>query len=140
MNFTRKASANWKGGGKDGQGSITTGSGVLDNTRYSFGTRFENDVKGTNPEELIGAAHSGCFTMQLSFLLGEAGYTPDDLQTDAKVTFKDGEIVNITLDLTGKVPNISESEFKAIAQKAKEVCPISKLLATEITLLAKLAS
>ncbi|MCJ7466383.1 MAG: OsmC family protein [Maribacter sp.] len=138
MNFTRNASANWKGSGKTGKGTLTSGSGVLDKTRYSFSTRFENDTKGTNPEELIGAAHAGCFTMQLSFLLGESGYTPDDLQTNAKVNFKDGEIVKISLDLTGQVKGISQSEFEQIANKAKEICPVSKLLDTEITLTARL--
>lgn len=138
MNFTRKASANWKGSGKTGKGSLTTGSGILDKTRYSFSTRFENDTKGTNPEELIGAAHAGCFTMQLSFLLGESGYTPDDLQTDAKVTFKDGEIIQVSLDLTGEIKGISQSEFEKIAKKAKEICPISKLLDTEILLTTRL--
>jgi len=133
MNFTRKASAEWKGGGKDGKGTISTGSGVLDKAQYSFGTRFENG-KGTNPEELIGAAHAGCYTMQLSFLLGEAGYAPDNLNTEAQVTFKDGEIVKIALELVGTVPGISENEFADISKKAKEVCPVSKLLDTEITL------
>ncbi len=138
MNFTRKASANWKGSGKTGKGKLTTGSGVLDKTPYSFSTRFENDTKGTNPEELIGAAHAGCFTMQLSFLLGESGYTPDDLQTDAKVTFKDGEIVQVSLDLSGQIKGISQSEFEQIAIKAKEICPVSKLLNTEILLTTRL--
>ncbi|MCB0424722.1 MAG: OsmC family peroxiredoxin [Mangrovimonas sp.] len=133
MKFTRNASANWKGGGKDGKGSLTTDSTVLNRTPYSFGTRFENE-KGTNPEELIAAAHSGCFTMQLSFLLVEEGYTATNLDTSAKVTFEDGSIVKIDLNLKGVVPNISEDEFKSIAEKAKAICPISKLLNTEITL------
>lgn len=133
MKFSRKAQAQWKGSGKEGSGSLTTASGVLQDTPYSFKTRFEN-VKGTNPEELIGAAHSGCFTMQLSFLLGEAGFTPNTLDTEAIVNFEDGSIVLITLKLTGDVPGVTEEEFRKIADKAKEVCPISKLLDTDIDL------
>lgn len=138
MKFTRKASANWKGSGKEGKGTLSTDSTVLDSTPYSFSTRFE-DEKGTNPEELIGAAHAGCFTMKLSFLLGDAGYTPTNLDTSAKVTFQDGKVVRIDLDLIGNVPNISESEFKTIADDAKANCPISQLLNAEIALTAKLA-
>ncbi|MGB6152883.1 MAG: OsmC family protein [Pricia sp.] len=137
MNFTRNASASWEGSIKEGKGNITTGSGALSKAKYAFGTRFKEE-NGTNPEELIGAAHAGCYTMQLSGLLGENDYTPDDLHADAKVTFKDGEIVKIALDVSGKVPNITEEEFVKIAKKAKEVCPVSKLLDTEITLNAKL--
>jgi osmotically inducible protein OsmC len=137
MNFTRNASANWQGSIQEGKGNITTGSGALDKAKYAFGTRFK-DERGTNPEELIGAAHAGCYTMQLSALLGEDGYTAADLHTDAKVTFKDEEIVKVALSVTGKVANIKEDEFKKIAEKAKEVCPVSKLLDTEITLEAKL--
>lgn len=133
MKFTRKAHANWKGTGMEGKGTISTQSTTLDNAQLSFKTRFENGV-GTNPEELIAAAHSGCFTMQLSFLLSEAGYTPEDLHTEATVTFEDGTITQINLDLKGKVPNISEEEFSKTALKAKEICPISKLLKTNITL------
>jgi osmotically inducible protein OsmC len=138
MNFTRNAKAKWEGSGKEGKGYLTTGSTVLDKTQYSFKTRFE-DGKGTNPEELIGAAHAGCFAMQLSFLLGEEGFTPTTLDVDAKVSFKDGEIINVTLDLKGDVPEIGAEQFKNIAEKAKEVCPISKLLDTEIVLNASLA-
>tara|TARA_R110000782_G_scaffold9768_6_gene31172 strand:+ start:654 stop:1070 length:417 start_codon:yes stop_codon:yes gene_type:complete len=133
MNFTRSAKAQWKGSGKDGKGTMTTESTVLQDAQYSFNTRFE-DGKGTNPEELIGAAHAGCFSMQLSFLLGEAGFTPTTLDVDAKVSFKDGEIVKVTLDLKGDVPKIQADEFNKIAHKAKEVCPVSKLLNAEIVL------
>ncbi|MFC0779920.1 OsmC family protein [Flavobacterium sp. HJSW_4] len=133
MKFTRRANANWKGTGMEGKGTISTQSTTLDNTQLSFKTRFEQGV-GTNPEELIAAAHSGCFTMQLSFLLSEAGFVPEDLDTTAKVTFEDGTITLIQLELTGKVPGISAEEFQQTAQKAKEICPISKLLNTEITL------
>jgi len=133
MKFTRRANANWKGTGMEGKGTISTQSTTLDNAQLSFKTRFEQGV-GTNPEELIAAAHSGCFTMQLSFLLSEAGFVPEDLDTTAKVTFEDGTITLIQLELTGKVPGISEEDFQKTAQKAKEICPISKLLKTEITL------
>ncbi|WP_343694410.1 OsmC family protein [Flavobacterium sp.] len=133
MKFTRRANANWKGTGMEGKGTISTQSTTLDNAQLSFKTRFEQGV-GTNPEELIAAAHSGCFTMQLSFLLSEQGFVPEDLDTTAKVTFEDGTITLIQLELTGKVPGISEEVFQQTAQKAKEICPISKLLNTEITL------
>jgi osmotically inducible protein OsmC len=134
MKFTRKANAAWTGSGKDGKGSITTGSKVLDKTQYSFHTRFEDGEKGTNPEELIGAAHAGCFAMQLSFLLNESNFTASALDVDAVVTFEDGAITKITLHLEGDVPNIDAEQFQQIAHKAKEVCPISKVLNTEIEL------
>jgi osmotically inducible protein OsmC len=134
MKFTRKANAAWTGSGKDGKGSITTGSKVLDKTQYSFHTRFEDGEKGTNPEELIGAAHAGCFAMQLSFLLNESNFTATALDVDAVVTFEDGAITKITLNLEGDVPNIDAEQFQQIAHKAKEVCPISKVLNTEIEL------
>ena len=137
MKFTRTANANWKGSGMEGKGLISTQSTTLNNAQLSFKTRFEEGV-GTNPEELIAAAHSGCFTMQLSFLLTDAGFVPDDLDTTAKVTFQDGTITLIQLELNAKVPTISEGEFQEIAQKAKEICPISKLLNTEISLAANL--
>ncbi|CAD0004274.1 MULTISPECIES: OsmC family protein [Flavobacterium] len=133
MKFTRRANANWKGTGMDGKGTISTQSTTLNEAQLSFKTRFDQGV-GTNPEELIAAAHSGCFTMQLSFLLSEAGFVPEDLDTVAKVTFEDGTITLIQLELTGKVPGISAEDFQQAAQKAKEICPISKLLNTEITL------
>lgn len=133
MKFTRRANANWKGTGMEGKGTISTQSTTLNEAQLSFKTRFEQGV-GTNPEELIAAAHSGCFTMQLSFLLSEAGFVPEDLDTVAKVTFEDGTITLIQLELTGKVPGISAEDFLQTAQKAKEICPISKLLNTEITL------
>lgn len=133
MKFTRRANANWKGTGMEGKGTISTQSTTLNEAQLSFKTRFEQGV-GTNPEELIAAAHSGCFTMQLSFLLSEAGFVPEDLDTVAKVTFENGTITLIQLELTGKVPGISVEDFQLAAQKAKEICPISKLLNTEITL------
>lgn len=139
MKFTRKAKANWKGSGKEGKGLLSVESTVFEDAQYSFKTRFE-DGKGTNPEELIAAAHSGCFTMQLSFLLDEEGYSEKDLNTDAKLIFEDGEVTLIHLELKGKVKGISKDEFGKMAEKAKEICPISKLLNTKITLSSKLES
>ena len=133
MKFTRKANAKWQGTGMEGKGTISTQSTTLDNAQLSFKTRFADGV-GTNPEELIDAAHSGCFTMQLSFLLNEEGFVADELSTEASVNFEDGSIVLIHLDLKGKVPSITADKFTEIASKAKEICPISKLLKTEITL------
>lgn len=137
MKFTRNANANWKGTGKEGKGVLTTDSTVLKESQYSFSTRFEDGV-GTNPEELVGAALSGCFTMQLSFLLDEKGFKEKDLTTDAKVTFEDGSVSNIHLDLNGSVKGIDQNTFEEIANNAKSICPISKLLNTNITLSAKL--
>jgi len=138
MKFTRKANASWQGTGMEGTGTISTQSTTLDKAQLSFKTRFADGV-GTNPEELIGAAHSGCYTMQLSFLLSEAGFIPKDLNTEATVTFEDGTITKIHLELKADVPGISEADFQAAAQKAKEICPVSKLLNAEITLTATLA-
>ncbi|MDP5229870.1 MAG: OsmC family protein [Cellulophaga sp.] len=134
MKFTRKANAVWNGSGKDGKGNLSTGSKVLSKTPYSFHTRFEDGEKGTNPEELIGAAHAGCFAMQLSFLLNEADFTATSLDVAATVNFEDGAITKINLDLEGDVPNIDAEQFQQIAYKAKEVCPVSKVLNTEIIL------
>jgi len=137
MKFTRKATAIWKGTGKDGSGTVTTQSTTLNQAQYSYKTRFEEGV-GTNPEELIAAAHSGCFAMQLSFLLSEKGYQPTSLDVEAKVTFEDGNVTQIDLHLKGEVADISENEFQETAQKAKEICPISKLLNARIELTATL--
>lgn len=139
MKFTRRAKAQWQGGGKDGSGTLSTDSGVLNNTAYSFHTRFEDGI-GTNPEELIGAAHAGCFTMQLSFLLGEEGFTPESLETGAKVIFEDTSVAEIELKLNAKVPGIDSATLDKIAKKAKDVCPISKLLKAKITLKTTLSS
>jgi lipoyl-dependent peroxiredoxin len=133
MKFTRKAAAQWNGTGKDGAGTLTTDSTVLNATQYSFKTRFEDGV-GTNPEELIAAAHAGCFTMQLSFLLDAAGYKEKQLDTKAHLTFEDGSITEIQLNLNGDVPNISAETFSKIADEAKRVCPVSKVLNAKITL------
>ena len=137
MKFKREASANWKGTGKEGAGSVTTQSTVLKSTQLSFKTRFEQGI-GTNPEELIGAAHAGCFTMQLSFLISEEGYVPTSLDTKAEVFFEDGAIPKITLTLEAEVPKLSNEEFQELAKKAKEICPVSKLLNAEIELSANL--
>lgn len=140
----RTASAVWNGGLKDGKGVISTQSGVLKETQYSFSTRFENGI-GTNPEELIAAAHAGCFTMALSAQLSSANLTPESLETSAAVTLgkTDGgfSITKIKLTTVAKVPGADEAAFNKAAQEAKENCPISKLFKgnTEITLDAKLA-
>lgn len=141
MAIRRKASAEWRGGIKDGKGTITSGSGVLDQTQYSFGTRFE-EGKGTNPEELIAAAHAGCFAMALSAQLGEAGLTAESIQTEATVTLDkqaDGFAVTSShLVLKAKIPGADQAAFDKAAQAAKAGCPISKLLKAEITLDATL--
>ena len=133
----RHASAHWEGAGKTGKGKITTQSGVLDNSTYGFKTRFENEP-GTNPEELVAAAHSGCFAMALAFALEGAGYTATSLDVKSVVTLKpDGDGFKVTksaLTLNAVVPNIDEGQFEQIAAGAKAGCPISKLLNAEITL------
>ncbi|PXA90488.1 OsmC family peroxiredoxin [Nostoc sp. 3335mG] len=133
----RSASARYEGLGKDGKGHVSTQSGVLDNQQYGFNTRFE-DGKGTNPEELIAAAHASCFTMALSFALAGAGYSDGTLETTAKVTLdKDGDGFKVTrsaLTLTANVPGIDQAKFEEIAAGAKAGCPISKLLNADITL------
>lgn len=137
MKFNRKAQATWKGTGMEGTGTISTQSLALDEAPYSFHTRFE-DNQGTNPEELIGAAHAGCFTMQLSFLISKAGFEPGHLETDVRVFYDDGEIPVIKLGVTGEVPEMSEEKFVELAQKAKEICPISRLLKARIELKAEM--
>lgn len=139
MKFTRTAIAKWKGSLKEGKGNITTESLVLKESHYSYRTRFEKET-GTNPEELIGAAHSSCFTMQLSHLLGEAGYTPNKLETEATVIFEDGSITQVHLELSGDVDGIDKKKFDEIALKAKKTCPVSKLLNAKITLSTNLIS
>ena len=135
------ASAHWEGDIKKGKGTISTQSGALKEQPYGFNTRFE-DEPGTNPEELIGAAHAGCFSMAFSLELGSAGYTADSIDTKAKVTLdKDGDgfsITRIHLDMNAKIPGIDDAEFQKIANGAKEGCPVSKVLNAEITLDAKL--
>ena len=138
MKFTRKASANWKGSGLEGTGTISTASGILDNANHTQKSRFK-DAPGTNPEELIGAAHAGCYCMKLSFVIGEAGFTPDDISTNATVYFEDGVISRVHLDVTAQVPGMSADAFATAAQDAKENCPISKSLTADVTLDANLA-
>jgi len=141
MKINRKGSASWSGGLKDGKGTISTESGAMANHPYGFAMRFEG-VKGTNPEELIGAAHAGCFTMALSNILGKANLTATKMDTTATVTLeqKDGgfAITAIHLDLKAQVPGASEAQFAELAKTAKENCPVSKLLKADITLDAKL--
>jgi len=138
----RKAKAVWRGTGRAGNGDLTTDSAVLAQTPYSFKTRFENE-KGTNPEELIAAAHAGCFTMALAFRLQTAGLTPQELNTEAAVTLEpEGQGFRISrsaLTLRGRVPGMSESSFIDMAKDAERNCPVSKVLKAEITLDAKLA-
>ena len=139
----KKASAVWKGGIKDGGGTISTETGVLKNAPYGFKSRFESGP-GTNPEELIGAAHAGCFSMALSKMLGDAGLTAEKIETQAAVTLeKVGEGFEITsshLDVTAKIPGADQAKFEEIANKAKAGCPVSKLLKAKITMNAKLES
>jgi len=138
----RKASAIWRGGLKDGKGNISTESGVLKETQYSFGTRFEDGI-GTNPEELIAASHAGCFAMAFSAELGKAGFTPESIHATATVSLDKTDagwtVTESHLDLTAKIPGIDEARFIAIADGAKAGCPISRLLNAKVTLYAKLA-
>jgi lipoyl-dependent peroxiredoxin len=134
----RKATAVWQGSGKEGKGHLTTQSSVLNRTQYSYSSRFAEGT-GTNPEELVAAAHAGCFVMKLSFVLGEAGHKPDELTAECTVTLGDGAITEAHLKLTGKVPGISKEKFQQCAEDAKKNCPISKSLTASITLEATLA-
>ncbi|MDB5460322.1 MAG: OsmC family peroxiredoxin [Caulobacteraceae bacterium] len=137
----RKATAIWQGTGKEGTGHLTTASGVLDSTPYSFKTRFENE-KGTNPEELIAAAHAGCFTMALAFQLQAAGFTPTDLSTEAAVSLvPEGagfKIDKSALTLKATIPGIDKAKFDELAAAAEKGCPVSKLMNAQITLDATL--
>jgi len=137
----RKASAIWNGGLKDGKGSISSASGVLNHTPYSFTTRFEN-TPGTNPEELIAAAHAGCFSMALSAQLGGANLTPASIETSATLTMEKLDsgwtITAVHLDVVGRVPGADEAAFTKAAENAKAGCPVSKVLNAKITMSAKL--
>lgn len=134
----RTASALWHGTGKDGNGTIKTQSGVLNDTQYSCKSRFEQGI-GTNPEELIAAAHAGCFTMKLSFNVSEAGFTPDSIETTAAVSLENGTITTIHLEVSAQVAGLTAEKFEELAQDAKANCPVSKVLsAATITLNAKL--
>lgn len=137
----RKASAVWEGGLKDGKGRISTNSGVLSDTQYSFSTRFEEGI-GTNPEELIAAAHAGCFSMALSGQLGNAGLTAESINTTATVTLDKTEagftITAVHLDVTARIPGADAQAFETAANNAKAGCPVSRLLNAQITMEAKL--
>src|SRR6266566_1046050 len=139
----RKASAVWQGNLKGGKGTISTASGALSNTQYSFSTRFENGV-GTNPEELIAAAHAGCFSMALSAELGKAGITPESIHTTATITLDKTDagwtITESHLDVTARIPDVDPAKFTAAANAAKAGCPISRLLKANVTMDAKLAT
>jgi osmotically inducible protein OsmC len=143
MVIKKKGSAVWKGGLKDGKGSVSTESGVLSNAQYGFNTRFENGP-GTNPEELLGAAHAGCFSMALSAQLGEAGMKAESIETTATVSLEKVEggfaITAVHLDLKAKIPGADKAAFEKAANNAKAGCPVSKLFNTKITLDAKLES
>ena len=143
MTIKRNGSAVWSGGLKDGKGAVSTASGVLKEAQYGFNTRFE-DGPGTNPEELIGAAHAGCFTMALSGQLGQAGMTAQELRTTATVSMEKVEggfsITAVHLDLVAKIPGASQEAFDKAANTAKENCPVSKLLNADITMTSRLES
>ncbi len=128
----RTATANWKGTGKEGNGKLQTQSGVLNDHQYSYKTRFEDGI-GTNPEELIAAAHAGCFSMKLSFVLNAAGFTPDNIDTKCTITLESGTITESHLDVTATVPGIDKEKFAECVADAKENCPVSKLLKANIS-------
>lgn len=134
----RFATANWKGTGKEGTGTMSTESTVITNTQYSYHTRFEDGV-GTNPEELVAAAHAGCFSMKLSFVLNAAGFTAENIDTRCDITLEGGAITSSHLTVSASVPGISKEQFDAAVADAKANCPISKLYNTNITADAALA-
>lgn len=134
----RTATAEWQGTGKEGKGNLSMESGALKNAQYSYKTRFEDGI-GTNPEELIAAAHAGCFTMKLSFVITGAGFTPGNITTTAAVTLENGAITTIHLDVKASVEGADEAKFKEWAEDAKKNCPVSKVLNANITMDAKLA-
>lgn len=133
----RTATAVWNGSGKEGNGNLTTQSTVLNKTQYSFTSRFENGI-GTNPEELMAAAHAGCFTMKLSFVLGAAGFTPDSLETSCVISLEEGVITSSDLVVKAKVPGITPEKFQECAADAKANCPVSKVYNMTISLEASL--
>jgi lipoyl-dependent peroxiredoxin len=136
--MSKQATANWQGTGKEGKGNLSTQSGVLKNIPYTYKDRFE-DGTGTNPEELIAAAHAGCFTMKLTFVLGAAGFTAENIDTKCDITLAAGSITNSHLTVTAKVPGIDKDKFQECADEAKKNCPVSKVLNTEISMEATLA-
>ncbi len=133
----RTATAKWNGTGKEGTGNLNTQSGVLNNAQYSFKTRFADGI-GTNPEELMAAAHAGCFTMKLSFVLGAAGFTPEELETECAIDLTDGVIRSSHLTVKGKVPGITAEKFQECVADAKANCPVSKAYNMEISAEASL--
>ena len=133
----RSATAVWNGSGKEGKGSLTTQTGILKNTPFNYVSRFESGTD-TNPEELVAAAHAGCFSMKLSFVLGAAGFTPDEINTNCIITFEEGTITNSHLVLKAKIPGITKEKFEECAKDAQQNCPISKALNTKITMEASL--
>jgi osmotically inducible protein OsmC len=135
----RKATAIWQGSGKDGKGTLSTQSGVLDKNQYSYTSRFEQGI-GTNPEELVAAAHSGCFTMKLAFNIDAAGFTADNLETECLIDFVDGSVVGSHLILKATIPGISKEKFDELVADAEKNCPISQLLDTKISVEATLNS
>ena len=132
----RKAHVVWRGDGENGSGELTTGSGAIEKLPYDFKMRFKNDdgKLGTNPEELIAAAHAGCFNMKLSFVLNENGFSPESLETESVLNFVDGVVESIELFLSAKVPEISDEKFNECAEEAKDNCPVSGLLKCKISL------
>jgi lipoyl-dependent peroxiredoxin len=135
----RKASVIWNGSGKEGSGLITTQSKAMENVKYAYTSRFE-EGEGTNPEELIAAAHAGCYSMKLSFLLEEAGFKTDTIETKSTITLLGGKITESHLTVHGKVPGCHEKKFAELAEKAKEECPVSKALNVEMKLDASLGN
>jgi osmotically inducible protein OsmC len=133
----RTANAHWAGTGKEGKGTLSTQSGVLKDSQYGFISRFADGI-GTNPEELVGAAHAGCFSMKLAFVLNAAEFTAESIDTKSTVVFEDGTITEVILDTTVKVPGLEQAKFDELVKEAKDNCPISKLLNTKITLVSKL--
>ncbi len=133
----RSATAQWKGTGKEGMGKLSTQSGVVKNKKYDFRSRFD-DGTYTNPEELVAAAHAGCFSMKLSFVLGAAGYTPRKIETTCTITLENGAITESHLEVKAKVPRMKADKFAECAAEAKDTCPIGKLLNTTVTMDASL--
>ncbi|MCL2040892.1 MAG: OsmC family peroxiredoxin [Bacteroidales bacterium] len=138
MNIKPQAVAVWKGSGKEGTGHLSTRSNALQETPYTFKSRFEGGV-GTTPEELVAAAHAGCFTMKLAFEIGAAGFVPDSLNTNCSVKFENGAVIASTLHVTGIVPNMTDEKFQEVIREAGKNCPISKLLNAEIIVSGEMA-
>jgi len=130
--MSKYANAEWQGTGKEGKGTLTTETKYLNNTPFTYATRFGEAKDGTNPEELIAAAHAGCFSMKLSFVLNEAGFTPDKIETKSEITLANGAITKSHLTVKAKIPGISKEKFDECAKNAKENCPISKSLNSNI--------